>query len=86
MRAAFCFGIMTLTLCRAQNPLWTGEYSRKGKWEIHGSVEYLVGDTATFSSTGVSLQLDDTFTGGAGFGYHFLDCLSTHCHKYTNVF
>ncbi len=76
MRAAFCFGIMTLTLCRAQNPLWTGEYSRKGKWEIHGSVEYLVGDTATFSSTGLSLQLDDTFTGGAGFGYHFLDCLS----------
>ena len=76
MRAALCLAIMTFTLCRAQNSLWTGEYSRKGKWEIQGSVQYLLGDTATFSSTGLSLKLDDTLTGGAGFGYHFLDHLS----------
>ena len=80
MLVTICLGVAAgtaaSTLCQADNQLWSGDYSRKGKWDLYVSGQYLGGDTATFPDTGLSLTLDGTFTGGAGFGYHLLDYLS----------
>ena len=80
IRTSICLGVLALTaassLCQADSDLWTGEYSRKAKWEVYAGGQYLAGDTANFSDTGSLLKLDDAFTGGVGFGYHFLDYLS----------
>jgi hypothetical protein len=77
IRTSICLGVLALTaassLCQADSDLWTGEYSLKGKWEVYAGGQYLSGDTANFSDTGSLLKLDAAFTGGVGFGYHFLD-------------
>lgn len=50
-------------------------WSRAGKLEIYGLVQFMGGDTAR-GEQGVTVELDDTVAGGFGGGYNFSDYLN----------
>jgi opacity protein-like surface antigen len=59
----------------AQIPYATEPLSRQNKFEVYGLGQYLHSDDTKFPG-GVTMKMDDTGLGGAGFAYHFNDFLS----------
>lgn len=57
--------VFTSAICSAE------EWSRRGKWEMYGSGQYMSGDSTTGS--GITLDLDQTFAGGLGVGINLSD-------------
>jgi opacity protein-like surface antigen len=60
---------------RAQIPMATEPFSRQNKFEVYGLGQYLHSYDTKFPGA-VTMKMDDTGLGGAGFAYHFNDFLS----------
>ena len=64
--------LILVTLSLVSSP-HADEFDRGGKGEVYGIIQQLNGDSVTGSAFGISteLELDDTISGGIGFGYNF---------------
>lgn len=60
-----CLCLFTTTMSHAQ------EWSRTGRFEVFALGQYMMGDSTT--GLGLTLDFDDTFVGGFGFGYNIID-------------
>lgn len=65
----------------AQIPWATDEFSRRDKFEVYGTGQYLHQGDTEFSDPylgNVKMKLNDTGLGGIGLAYHFNDFLAVH--------